>query len=374
MNAPQFIRTPPCVLQGAPSPVQATGRTLRWGVVATGRIASRVTEDIARLEDAVLQAVSSRSEATAVDFADRFGFASSYYDDEARGKGYRQLFADPEVDVVYIASPHAQHYELAREALEAGKHVLCEKSITINAAELADLIEIAGRRGVFLMEAVWTRFLPCINRLWEIISSGELGEIQWVQADLGFPAPYDPASRLWDPAAGGGALLDLTVYPLTLAVGALGFPQRVQASGTLNADGVDTQNALNLGYDSGAQAQLTSSLLASGPRTATICGSEGWVRTGAPLHNPVELHIHQHMGPSRTERFQQVGNGYTYELREVTRCIQEGLAESPTMPLCDSLQTMQFFDEVRAQIGVRYPNDERPAASLQGAGKLHDSA
>ena len=147
MSAPQFIRTPPCVLQGAPSPVQATGRTLRWGVVATGRIAARVTEDIARLEDAVLQAVSSRSEATAVEFAHRFGFAASYYDDEARGKGYRQLFADPEVDVVYIASPHAQHYELTREALEAGKHVLCEKSITINAAELADLIEVASRRG-----------------------------------------------------------------------------------------------------------------------------------------------------------------------------------------------------------------------------------
>ncbi|GAA1920603.1 Gfo/Idh/MocA family oxidoreductase [Arthrobacter gandavensis] len=370
MSAPQFIRTPPCVLQGAPSPVQATGRTLRWGVVATGRIAARVTEDIARLEDAVLQAVSSRSEATAVEFAHRFGFAASYYDDEARGKGYRQLFADPEVDVVYIASPHAQHYELTREALDAGKHVLCEKSITINAAELADLIEVAGRRGVFLMEAVWTRFLPCINRLWEIISSGELGEIQWVQADLGFPAPYDPASRLWDPAAGGGALLDLTVYPLTLAVGALGFPQRVQASGTLNADGVDTQNALNLGYDSGAQAQLTSSLLASGPRTATICGSEGWIRTGAPLHNPVELHVHQHMGPSRTERFQQVGNGYTYELREVTRCVQEGLTESPTMPWSDSLQTMQLFDEVRAQIGVRYPNDERRLASLEPVSKL----
>ncbi|MFZ3416062.1 Gfo/Idh/MocA family protein [Arthrobacter sp. 3Tela_A] len=370
MSAPQFIRTPPCVLQGAPSPVQATGRTLRWGVVATGRIAGRVTEDIARLEDAVLQAVSSRSEATAVEFAQRFGFATSYYDDDARGKGYRQLFADPEVDVVYIASPHAQHYELAREALEAGKHVLCEKSITINAAELADLIDVASRRGVFLMEAVWTRFLPCINRLWEILSSGELGEIHWVQADLGFPAPYDPAARLWDPAAGGGALLDLAVYPLTLAVGSLGFPQRVQASGTLNSDGVDTQNALNLGYSSGAQAQLTSSLLASGPRTATISGSEGWIRTGAPLHNPVELYIQQHMGPARTERFQQVGNGYTYELREVTRCIQEGLTESPTMPWADSLQTMQLFDEVRAQLGVRYPNDERSLPSLQPASKL----
>ncbi|MCC3297369.1 Gfo/Idh/MocA family oxidoreductase [Arthrobacter sp. zg-Y916] len=374
MSAPQFIRTPPCVLQGAPSPVQATGRILRWGVVATGRIAARVTEDIARLEDAVLQAVSSRSQATAVEFADRFGFASSYYDDEARGKGYQQLFEDPDVDVVYIASPHAQHYELTREALEAGKHVLCEKSITINAAEMADLIEVASRHGVFLMEAVWSRFLPCINRLWEILASGELGDIHWVQADLGFPAPYDPASRLWDPAAGGGALLDLTVYPLTIAVGALGFPQRVHAMGALNSDGVDTQNALNLGYDSGAVAQLTSSLLASGPRTAVISGSEGWVRTGAPVHNPVELHIQQHQGETRVERFQQVGNGYTYELREVTRCIQEGLTESPTMPLADSLRTMQLFDEVRAQLGVRYPNDDLQAAASHAFSKVPGSA
>ncbi|MFZ3452889.1 Gfo/Idh/MocA family protein [Arthrobacter sp. 7Tela_A1] len=373
MNAPQFIRTPPCVLQGAPSPVQATGRILRWGVVATGRIAARVTEDIARLEDAVLQAVSSRSQATAAEFADRFGFASSYYDDEARGKGYQQLFEDPDVDVVYIASPHAQHYELTREALEAGKHVLCEKSITINAAEMADLIDVASRHGVFLMEAVWSRFLPCINRLWEILASGELGDIRWVQADLGFPAPYDPASRLWDPAAGGGALLDLTIYPLTIAVGALGFPQRVQAAGALNSDGVDSQNALNLGYDSGAVAQLTSSLLASGPRTATISGSEGWVRTGAPLHNPVELHIQQHQGEARVERFQQVGNGYTYELREVTRCIQEGLTESPTMPLADSLRTMQLFDEVRAQLGVRYPNDDLQAAASRTFSKTPGS-
>ncbi|MBD8043202.1 Gfo/Idh/MocA family oxidoreductase [Arthrobacter sp. Sa2BUA2] len=374
MSAPQYIHTPPCVLQGAPSPVQATGRILRWGVVATGHIAGRVTEDIARLEDAVLQAVSSRSQSTAVDFADRFGFAASYYDDPVRGKGYRQLFDDPDVDVVYIASPHAQHYELTREALEAGKHVLCEKSITINAAELTDLLEVAAHNGVFLMEAVWTRFLPCINRLWEILSSGELGTIHWVQADLGFPAPYDPASRLWDPAAGGGALLDLTVYPLTLAVGALGFPHSVQATGSLNQDGVDAQNALTLNYASGAQAQLTSSLLSSGPRTATISGSEGWVRTGAPLHNPVELHVQQHLGQARVERFQQVGNGYTYELREVTRCIQEGLQESPTMPWADSLKTMQLFDEVRAQLGVHYPNDDALPSALHTLSKLPGSA
>lgn len=359
MTAVQHIPTPPCVLPGAPSPVQATGRTLRWGVVATGNIAEKVTEDIARLEDAVLQAVSSRRQASAEDFAERFGFASSYYD-SADGRGYDQLFADPDVDVVYIASPHAQHYEIARRALEADKHVLCEKSLTINAREAEDLIELARSRNLFLMEAVWTRFLPCINRIWELIASGELGEINWVQADLGFPAAHDPASRLWDPAAGGGALLDLSVYPLTFALGALGFPETVHAVGTLNADGVDTQNALTLGYANGGLAQLTSSLVSSCPRTAVISGSRGWLRTGAPLHNPVELTIAPHGGEVRVERFPQVGNGYAYELREVTRCIQENLVESPTMTWADSLRTMRIFDAVRAQLGVLYPNDKAP--------------
>lgn len=357
MSDLQHIPTPPCVLQGAPSPVQATGSTLRWGVVATGGIAERVTEDIARLEDAVLQAVSSRRQASAEDFAARFGFASSYWD-EGGASGYARMFEDPQVDVVYVATPHGQHYEVTRAALLAGKHVLCEKSLTINAREAEDLIDLARERNLFLMEAVWTRFLPSINRIWEIIASGQLGTIQWVQADLGFVAPYNPEARIWAPEAGGGALLDLAVYPLTLAVGALGFPETVHAIGTLNGDGVDTQNALTLGYASGATAQLSTSLLVSPPRVATIAGSGGWLRTGTPLHNPVQLFIHSDQDGSRTEDFPQVGNGYTYELREVTRCIQEGLLESPTMPLADSLRTMRLFDTVRAQLGVFYPNDE----------------
>lgn len=367
MNA-THIPTPPCVLPGAPSPVQKTGRTLRWGVVATGNIAAKVTEDIARLDDAVLQAVSSRTESSAAEFAERFGFASSYFDGEA-GKGYQQLFDDQEVDVVYVAAPHAQHYEISRAALLAGKHVLCEKSLTINAREAEDLVTLASSCGLFLMEAVWTRFLPSVNRIWEILASGELGDVQWVQADLGFPAVADPNSRLWDPAAGGGALLDLGVYPLTLAVGALGFPQSVTATGSLNSDGVDKQTSLHLTYSSGAAAQLMCSLVSAGTRDATISGNKGWLRTGAPLHNPVELTVQPLNGPLRVERFPQVGNGYTYELREVTRCIQSGLTESPTMTPADSLQTMQLFDEVRAQLGVQYPNDLYQGASVPAAAR-----
>lgn len=357
MNPSSRIAVPPCAAPGAPSPITATGRALRWGVIATGGIAAKVTADLALLEDAVLHAVSSRSADSAEAFAERFGFTTSYGNDGAEA-GYRRLIDDPEVDVVYIATPHGQHHEIAKAALTGGKHVLCEKPFTINATEAEELAAIAADRGLFLMEAVWTRFLPIVDRAWEIIHSGELGDIRWVQADLGFPAPEDPGSRLWDPAAGGGALLDLTVYPLTWALGSLGFPDSVSAVGTLNADGVDLQNAVTLGYEGGAYAQLSSSFIASCPGQATVCGSKGWLKTGdGNLHNPKELTVRIGQEDARVERVDQVGAGYTYELREVTRCIQEGLTESPTMPVSDTVRTMRLLDGVRGQIGLRYAND-----------------
>ncbi|MCW2132560.1 putative dehydrogenase [Arthrobacter sp. VKM Ac-2550] len=356
MTTPPRIITPPCAAPGAPSPLAATGRPLRWGVVSTGKVAAKVSGDLALLEDSVLQAVSSRVAENALAFRDQFGFSTAYFDNDG-GKGYEQLFADPDVDIVYVATPHGQHYEIARSALEAGKNVLCEKSLTINAREALELAELARNNSLFLMEAVWTRFLPIVHRAWEILHSGELGVIQWLQADIGFPAPYEAAARLWNPAAGGGALLDLTVYPLTWALGTLGFPQTISAVGHINDDGVDAQNALTLTYSSGAQAQLTSSLLASSPRTATVCGSNGWLRTNSPLHNPTELIIREHNGTPRIETFEPVGQNYVYELRDVTRCIQQGMLENPTMPLDDTLNTMRLFDGIRAQLGVSYVND-----------------
>lgn len=353
-----FVR-PPGADEGASSPLAATGRPLNWAVAATGGIAGTVTADIALLEDAVLYSVSSRSAAKAAEFAERFGFAASYSDADGGATGFEAMFADPAVDVVYVATPHAQHYEVARSALEHGKHVLCEKPFTVNAAEAAELIELARARNLFLMEAVWTRFLPSVNRAWDILASGELGTPAWVQADLGFPAPEDPASRIWDPAAGGGALLDLSVYTLTWALGALGFPDGVTATGILNGSGVDIQNALTLRYDDGRHAQLTSSLAASGPGSATIGCSAGWLRTGGGnIPNPRELHVHGPAG-ARVETFEPAGGGYEYQLREVTRCIQQGLTESPTMPPADTLRTMELLDGVRTQLGLRYANDSR---------------
>lgn len=331
-------------------------RPLRWGVVATGRIAHRVTGDLARLEGAVLHAVSSRTAAAAGAFADKYGFAAAYHD-ESGIAGYQQLFDDPLVDVVYIATPHAQHLEAARAALKSGKHVLCEKPLTVNARETRDLVRLAGDGGLFLMEAVWTRFLPATRRALELVRSGAIGDVRWVQADLGFTAAYDPADRLWDPAAGGGALLDLAIYPLTWAIGALGFPAGLTAAGHLNADGVDVQNTLTLHYPDGASAQLTTSLQADGPGMVTISGSAGWLRTGAPLYNPRHLEFRGSDGGPVIEQFPEDTEGFIHELREVGRCIRAGLQESPLMPWADSIRTMELLDGAREQLGLRYAND-----------------
>lgn len=362
MSIPRFVGRPDWYTTFNPETLAATGAALRWGVVATGGIAHTVTSDLALLEDAVLHAVSSRSQKSAEAFAAEFGFATSYYDGGPTGQGasgYVQLVQDPAVDVVYIATPHAQHYDIAKAALDAGKHVLCEKALTLTAAEASSLIDLARAKGLFLMEAVWARFVPGFQRALEIISSGEIGEVQWVRADLGFPAPLDESARIWAPADGGGALLDISVYPLLWAWATLGKPASMLATGALTAFGVDSQNTLTLSYDSGAQAQLISYLTAQGPRVATVAGTKGYIETIGSVNNPQELRISVGWDSERTETFDFPGSGYTYQLREVTRCIQAGLTESSTMPLADTLAIMELFDDARRQMGVTYANDSR---------------
>lgn len=362
MTIPRFVGRPDWYSTFNPETLAATGTPLRWGVVATGGIAHTVTGDLALLEDAVLQAVSSRTENNAAAFAEEFGFATHYYDGGADGSapaGHLQLVADPAVDVVYIATPHAQHYDIARAALEAGKHVLCEKALTITAAEARALIALARARKLFLMEAVWARFVPGFQRAMEIIAAGEIGEVKWVRADLGFASTADTSARIWAPADGGGALLDISVYPLLWAWATLGKPDSVLASGEITEQGVDAQNSLSLQYSNGAQAQLMSYLGAQGPRTAAVAGSRGFVETVGSVNNPKGLRIGVGGDSERTEWFEHPGRGYTYQLREVTRCIQAGRTESATMPLDDSLAIMELFDQARRQMGVSYWNDSR---------------
>jgi predicted dehydrogenase len=303
-------------------------------------------------DEVELVAVASRDGDRAAAYAREHGIPRAH-------AGYEALLADPDVEAVYVATPHAQHAEVVRAALTAGKSVLCEKPVTINARQAQELADLARARGLFLMEAVWTRFLPAFQRALQIAGSGEIGAVRWVSGEVGFPAPQDPTARLWAREAGGGALLDLAVYPLLWAWGTLGLPDSVAAAGTLTAGGVDAQNALTLSWASGAQAQLTTSLLARSPHTVLVCGTRGWLRTQGPdaVYRPTRLEVQAGEAAVRTEEFGLVGSGYVHELREVTRCLQQGLTESPVLPLEHTLASMRLLDDVRAQLGVVYPND-----------------
>lgn len=358
---PTYLRRPDWYADGNPDPLLPTGRTLNWGIVSTGNIAHSVTADLALLPDAKLQAVSSRDANKASEFAKKFGFQKSY-GDQGDQTGYQRMCQDPDVEVIYIATPHGQHFEVAQAALAAGKHVLCEKALTVNAREAAELIRLAQAQGVFFMEALWSRFVPGVQRAVQIIGDGELGSVKWIRADLGFPAPHDLDSRIWAPEAGGGALLDLTVYPLLWSWAMLGAPEQIQALGSITDWGVDEQNAITLGYANGAHAQLMSSFVAQGPRRVTIAGSEGYLETEGAMNNPSALRLRAGWNGSawdldRTEEFRWAGRGYSFELREVSRCIQAGETQSKTMPWQDSLEIMRFMDGVREQLGIQYPND-----------------
>lgn len=353
---------PPSLAPGAPAPTQATGQPLRWGIVSTGSIAGTMARELALLEDAVLHAVSSRAQASADAFAAEHGIARGY--GAANGTtGLERMAADPDVDVAYIGSPHSEHAADAEQLLEAGKHVLCEKAFTVTAAQARRLTDVARANGVFLMEAVWTRFQPGANRVWDLIADGAIGQVRWLSADLAFAAEQPPGHRLWNRELAGGALLDLGPYTTLWPLSILGRPDAVTASGALTDQGVDAQEAITLRYPDGVHAQLTNALTSFGPRTLTVGGTEGWLQAGPSVTHITEVTVADRRTPRgrdepAVERFETVGRGYVWQLREVTRCIQQGLSESPTMPLADSVASMELYDDIRAQLGVRYPADD----------------
>ncbi|MEV0036136.1 Gfo/Idh/MocA family oxidoreductase [Streptomyces sp. NPDC050804] len=324
--------------------------TVRWGVLATGGIAARFTEEVQHLADAEVVAVASRSDASAKEFASRFGIPRAYGE-------WSALVADPEVDVVYVATPHSAHRTAAGLALAAGKPVLCEKPFTLNVREATELVSLARERGVFLMEAMWTYCNPVIRRMVELVRDGAIGDIRTVQADFGFPGPTDPGHRLRDPALGGGALLDLGVYPVSFAQLLLGEPDRVQADALLSPEGVDLNTGMLLGWESGATALLTCSLTAGTPVTATVSGTAGRIELPSGFFHADRFVLHRN--GAEPEEFTADGGlyGLQYEAAEVMRCLRAGETESPLVPLDGTLAVMRTLDAVRDRIGVRFPTD-----------------
>lgn len=323
---------------------------IRWGILGTGRIAGLFATGLSALPDAALVAVGSRAAETADRFAEEHGAPR-------RHASYAALAADPEVEIVYVATPHPVHHAAARLCLEAGKAVLCEKPFTVNAAQAADLIGLAGERRLFLMEAMWTRFLPLMERFRGLVAAGAIGEPRLLAADFGFRHGGGPEHRLFDPALGGGALLDVGVYLVSLASMLFGAPERVTGFAHLGPTGVDEQAALVLGYPGGLLAQLTAAVRTSTPQEVTLMGTEGTLRIHPLWWKPTRMTLTRPGQPDEPFEIPFAGNGYNYEAAEAMRCLRSDELESPVMPLAETLAVLGTLDEVRAQWGLRYPTE-----------------
>lgn len=328
---------------------------IRWGILGTGKIAHAFALALHSLADAKLVAVASRSSDSATQFGQKF-------DVERCHASYQALAEDDAVDVIYIATPHALHAENALLCLHAGKHVLCEKSFTINLREAQEVVAVARQKNLFLMEAMWTRFLPAVLEAKRIIASGEIGQPQQMQSDFGFVGQFGPEHRLNNRQLGGGVLLDIGVYMLSMAGFFLGpvaadMAQSVQACAEIGASGVDVHTSFWLRHQSGAMSSCVCSSRARTPVELTISGPLGHLRLHTRFYQATSLTVTLADGSTRTIDCPLLGNGYAHEAIEVMRCLRAGLIESPLMSHQETLAQMATLDAIRAQIGLTYDAD-----------------
>jgi predicted dehydrogenase len=324
---------------------------IRWGILGPGGIAGEFADAVRRHTRSRIVAVGSRSPERAQRFAATWGVDRAHV-------SYEALVADPEVDAVYVASPHSEHHAHALLAIAAGKPVLVEKAFTRNAAEAHAVVEAAGAAGVFLMEAMWTRFLPHVAALREVVGRGEIGELVGVIADHGQNMRHHPPThRLHAPELAGGALLDLGVYPIAFAHDLLGAPDRIDAVGSLTPTGVDGQVAIALGFGPMRQASLHTTLWARTATTALVFGTEGRIEVAGDFYRPTSFTVVRDDGQRWTHDGHHVEGGLQFEAAEAARCIAEGRLESPRMTWQDTLGVMATMDEVRRQVGVRYAGE-----------------
>jgi predicted dehydrogenase len=333
----------------------AERRKVKWGILATGGIAAAFTGDLLAMADdegAEVAAVGSRNLPSAKAFAERFGIPRAY-------GSWTELADDDELDVVYVATPHSAHRVAAGLALQAGRAVLCEKAFTVNTVEARELVDLARARGLFMMEAMWTYCNPVVRRMADLVHDGAIGDVRAVHADFGLAGPFAPEHRLRDPALGGGALLDLGVYPVSFAHLLLGEPDEVRAWAHLTPEGVDANTGVLLGYDNGAVALLSCSITADTAQTAAVTGSRGRIEFPRGFFHPERFVLHR-PGHDPEEFTAPPGerHGLQHEAAEVMRCLREGLTESPLVPLDGTLAVMRTLDAVRDRIGVRYPGEE----------------
>ncbi len=324
--------------------------TINWGILGTGGIAHKFANGLTALDDARLLSVGSRSQETADRFADEF-------DATNRHPNYAALAADPDVQAIYIATPHDIHCENTVLCLEGGKAVICEKPFSITLAETDRMIAAARDNGVFLMEAMWTRFLPVLVELRRRVAKGDIGEPRMLSADFGFRVDTpDPSGRLFNPQHGGGALLDVGVYTVSLASMLFGAPSRIASLANLGDTGVDEEAGIVLGHDGGEMAVLYTAIRATTPQDAVLMGTRGSIRIHSPWWIPTAMTV-KSGGSEETIELPYEGNGYNCEAAEVMACLRAGKTESDVMPLSETRGVMRTLCDIREQWGLRYPAD-----------------
>lgn len=332
-----------------------------WGVIGPGRIARKFASAVAGMDGSELRAVHGRDPVRATEFALTCAEPSDAPPPRVDANA-EDLLGDPGIDAVYVATPHAHHGAWVRRCLEAGKPVLCEKPLVPNEAQGQALVQLARTRQVFLMEAVWTRFLPAYAVAGEWLRGGAIGELRAIQSSFCFPAPFEPRSRLFDPALAGGALLDIGIYNLTVTrwalqamLGTCPEPRSIHATGVLAPTGVDQRVAATLSFADGLVSQFVCGLDGCAANTLTIHGERGVIELPARFWEVTEARLQRTGEPAHRVHAPFQVNGFEYEIAEAQRCIGAGLVESATMPHQETLATLRWMDEIRRQIGVRYP-------------------
>lgn len=331
---------------------------VRWGILGTGDIARQFASDLNLLDDAHLLAVGSRSQENAERFGAVHGIPKPY-------SSYEALAHDPEVDLVYIATPHPRHAEDAILCLERGKGVVCEKPFALNSTEAGRMVATAREKKLFLMEAMWMLCFPAVREVLSVIRRGDIGEPRLLRADFCFRIPLDPQFRLFNPTLGGGALLDVGVYPIALAHSIFGSESENIASVVhIGSSGVDEQSSILLEFSGGRIANLSCASRTALPQEAFIAGTEGWIRI--PRFSQPDSFTLGDSKREETRRFERIGFGYAFEALEAMRAFANGERESPLMPLDFSLSVMRTLDRIRTDWGLRYPSEEIPQTYMKG--------
>ncbi len=328
-------------------------KIIRWGILGTGAIAQKFASDLSLVEGAELVAVASRTKESAERFAKTFH--TEYYHDS-----YESLALNEHVDVIYIATPHSLHYENSILCLKDGKAVLCEKPFAMNARQAEEMISLAKEKNLFLMDALWTKFLPHFTKMQEMIKLGLIGDIRTVMVNFGFKSEASSSHRLFNPLLGGGSLMDIGVYNVFLALNILGKPDEIEARMTPASTGVDEQCAVLFRYRNGAMAQLISSLSANLPTEADICGTEGRIKLATKFYEPsstIEFYSGSNSEMRAVNIQREPGFGYQYEARHVCESIRNGITESPVVPFSDILLLIETLDLIRQKAGIYYPAD-----------------